>query len=221
MPPARTVVLNCAGIGSRLGLGRTKVLMEVGGQSLLSRHLRAFCAVRDLRIVVGFQSADVIAATLAIRRDVVFVYNHEYFTTGAGHSFWLGARFGTDEVVQWDGDLLIHPEDAARCLAHDGPFVAYSDIRSEDGVFCALDARGRVTGFSRERGIRDRNALKEWTGPCCLPRAAVCENAAYVYPMLERLLPLPGLAVRAMDIDTMNDYRTAETMLNQWGDQDG
>ena len=210
MPSSRTVVLNCAGIGSRLGLGRTKVLMELGGQSLMERHLRNFRHVRDLRIVVGFQSADVIAATLAIRHDVVFVYNHDYFTTGAGHSFWLGARFGSDEVIQWDGDLVIHPDDAARCLSHDGPFAGCSDRRSEDSVLCTLDAKGQVTGFSRERGDA------EWSGPCCMPRDAACENAAYVYTMLEKLLPLPGIKVRAMDIDTMNDYRSAETLLKEW-----
>lgn len=209
MPLSRTLVLNCAGIGSRLGLGRTKVLMEIGGKSLLERHLRNFENVRDLRIVVGFQSADVIAATLAIRKDVIFVYNHDYFDTGAGHSFWLGARFGTEDVIQWDGDLVIHPEDAALCLETPGKFAAYSEKRASDGVLCTVE-NGRLLSFSRGLG------QYEWTGPCCLPFAIVEPRTEYIYEILEKILPIKAVPVRAMDIDTEEDYRGAEKLLGEW-----
>lgn len=209
MPPSRTVVLNCAGIGSRLGMGRTKVLMEIGGKTLLARHLHNFRNVQDLRIVVGFQSADVIAATLAVRRDCIFVYNHEYFDTGTAYSFWLGARFGTEEVIQWDGDLVIHPDDASLCLSTPGAFAAYSDRRASDGVFCNV-INGDVDSFSRDNGEYD------WTGPCCLPFKHIDAHTEYIYEMLEKILPIKGVFVRAMDIDTEEDYRAAEKLLSEW-----
>lgn len=209
MRTSRTVVLNCAGIGSRLGIGRTKVLMEIGGKSLLERHLANFRNVEDLRIVVGFQSADVIAATLSIRSDVLFVYNHDYFDTSAGYSFWLGARFGTDELIQWDGDLVIHPDDAALCLSTPGTFAAYSVKRASDGVFCNVE-NDRVVSFSRQQGEY------EWTGPCSIPFGDVEQDDEYVYEMLEKILPIKGVFVRAMDIDTGHDYRVAENLLAEW-----
>ena len=36
---SRTVIISCAGMGSRLGFGCTKALVEVEGKSLLARHL--------------------------------------------------------------------------------------------------------------------------------------------------------------------------------------
>ncbi len=205
-----TLVLNCAGIGSRLGLGKTKVLMELNGKTLLERHLDNFKHVRDLRIVVGFQSADVMALAASIRRDILFVYNHDYFDTSSGYSFWLGAKFGTPEVMQWDGDLIIHPEDAALCLRQQRPFIAYSKKRSQDGVFCDVNMAAQVTRFSRHNGEF------EWTGPCRLASAYINSDTEYVYNMLEPALPMPGIEVRAMDIDTVEDYRVAASLLKTW-----
>lgn len=205
-----TLVLNCAGIGSRLGLGKTKVLMELNGKTLLERHLENFKHVQDLRIVVGFQSADVIALAASMRKDILFVYNHDYFDTSSGYSFWLGARFGTPDVMQWDGDLIIHPDDAALCLRQQSPFIAYSKKRSQDGVFCDVNATGQVTRFSRKHGEF------EWTGPCCMASTYIKPDTEYVFNMLEQALPLPGIEVRAMDIDTVEDYRTAASLLRTW-----
>lgn len=210
MPPARTLVLNCAGIGSRLGLGKTKVLMELHGKTLLERHLENFRDVSDLRIVVGYQSADVISAVCAIRNDVVFVYNHDYFETGAGYSFWLGARFGNEMIIQWDGDLIIHRDDARKCLEQDGMFAAYSDKRTEDGVFCSLNDHGNITAFSRSKGEY------EWTGPCAMHFNMIEDTDSFIFQMLQKYAPYPGLYVRAMDIDTMSDYYEAEKLINSW-----
>lgn len=210
MPISRTIVLNCAGIGSRLGLGMTKALMELNGRTLLERHIENFRNVKDLRIVIGFQGADVMALARGLRNDILFVYNHDYFDTSSGYSFWLGAKFGTKEVIQWDGDLVIHPDDAALCLRMHGPFIAYSGKKSQDGVFCDLDKHGNVIQFSRQKGGY------EWTGPCCVSASHINPDDKYVYNMLEKALPMPGLYVRAMDIDTEEDYREATNFVKLW-----
>ena len=36
---SRTVIISCAGIGNRLGLGTTKALIDVAGKPLIIRHL--------------------------------------------------------------------------------------------------------------------------------------------------------------------------------------
>ena len=38
----KSVVISCAGIGSRLGLGLTKALVQINGNSLISWQLKLF-----------------------------------------------------------------------------------------------------------------------------------------------------------------------------------
>ena len=92
MPSAKSVVISCAGIGSRLGLGSTKALIPIRGTSLIGWQMQLFREVEDVRIVVGFQANEVIDEVLKFRRDVTFVFNHNYFDTKTGASFYLGAR---------------------------------------------------------------------------------------------------------------------------------
>ena len=113
MQTAKSVVISCAGIGSRLGLATTKALVEIDGMTVIARQLQALRGVKDIRVVVGYQAGDVIAEVRRYRPDAVFCYNHDYFSTKTGASFYLGARHGRDYAIELDGDLLIHPDDNA------------------------------------------------------------------------------------------------------------
>ena len=84
MSSIKSVVISCAGIGSRLGLGLTKALLKINGRSLISLQLELFKDVEDLRIVVGFQANDIIEEVLKYRSDVTFIFNHRYFETKTG-----------------------------------------------------------------------------------------------------------------------------------------
>ena len=160
--------------------------------------------------MVGFQCADVIALASSIRNDILFVYNYDYFATSSGYSFWLGARFGTPYVMQWDGDLIIHPNDAALCLQQEEPFIAYNRKQSQHGIFCDVNSQGQVTRFSRQNGEF------EWTVPCWISSTYINPEANYVFNMLEQALPIQCIEVSAMDIDTVEDYRTALCLLQKW-----
>ena len=48
---SRTVVISCAGMGNRLGLGTTKALVEVDGKPLIVRHLEMLGDEEDIRYV--------------------------------------------------------------------------------------------------------------------------------------------------------------------------
>ena len=210
MPPTHSVVLTCAGIGSRLGLAQTKALLSVCGRSLIAWQLELFAQVEDLRIVVGYQAADVVKEVLQYRKDAVFVYNHNYFATKTGASLALGARHANDFVVQWDGDLLVHPDDARKLLAMQGEYLAYSTHTSEDAVFVNTGADGSVQSFATGQGSF------EWTGPACMQKERIHETSGHVYTMLQRHLPLPGVFVRAQDIDTYADYQRAVAFVQSW-----
>ena len=116
MQTALSVVISCAGIGSRLGLNSTKALINIDGKSLIAWQLELFKDVEDVRIVVGFQASLVIEEVLKYRKDAIFVYNHNYFDTKTGASFYLGARDANTYVMEYDGDLLVNPQDMAMLL---------------------------------------------------------------------------------------------------------
>ena len=210
MPATHSVVLTCAGIGSRLGLAQTKALLSIGGRTLIAWQLELLTQVEDLRIVVGYQAADVVKEVLRFRQDAIFVYNHNYFATKTGASLFLGARHANSYVVQWDGDLLVHPEDARALLAMPGEYLAYSTPASEDPVFVHTGAEGSVQSFSTGQGAF------EWTGPARIKKERIQETTGHVYTMLQDHLPLPGVQVRAQDVDTYADYQRAVAFVQSW-----
>lgn len=210
MSSAKSVVISCAGIGSRLGLGLTKALVQINGRSLISWQLELFKDVEDLRIVVGFQANDIIEEVRKYRDDVTFVFNHRYFETKTGASFFLGARHANEYILEWDGDLLVHPDDVKMILETEGEFICYSDKTSDDAVFVKVDEQGNVLKFSREYGDY------EWTGPACMCKKHLAYCSQNVFNMFEPHLPMRGIKVRAYDIDTYDDYQRVSNIVKDW-----
>jgi len=206
----KSVVISCAGIGSRLGLGLTKALVQINGGSLISWQLKLFKDVEDLRIVIGFQGGEIIEEVRKYRDDVVFCYNHRYFETKTGASFYLGARHANNEILEWDGDLLVHPDDVKMLLQTKGEYICYGDKTSEETVFVRTNDKGEVLSFSRESGDY------EWTGPACMAKRNLTYNSNNVFNMFEPLCPMRGIKVRAYDIDTYNDYIRVSEITKDW-----
>ena len=210
MSSIKSVVISCAGIGSRLGLATTKALVEIDGLTVIARQLQALENVEDLRIVVGYQAGDVIAEVRRYRPDAIFVYNHDYFSTKTGASFYLGARHGNDYAIELDGDLLVNPDDMRMLLEQNGEWIAYADISSDDAMFVRIDVEGNVLSFSTESGDY------EWTGPACIRRDKLRYSSGHVFNMLEPSLPMRGIKIRACDIDTYDDYTRAINFVRSW-----
>lgn len=207
---AKSVVISCAGIGSRLGLATTKALIDLGGKTLIARQLELLKDVEDIKIVVGYQAADLIQEVRKYREDVVFCYNHEYFTTKTARSYYLGARYGNPYAVELDGDLLVHPDDLKMLLKMEGEWIGYSDISSDDAVFLTVDENDMVVSFSRKEGNY------EWTGPACIRKDRLNGNVEHVYHQIEPLLPIRGVKIRAYDIDTYEDYNRVRDIVERW-----
>ena len=210
MSSTKSIVLSCAGIGSRLGLGQTKALINIAGRPLIHWQLELLKDVDDLRIVVGYEANSIIKSVLEIRRDVVFVYNHNYFNTQTGASFYLGARDANEYVIEWDGDLLVHPDDVKVCLESPTEYIGYADRVSDEAVFVKTNRHGDVLMFSREDGDY------EWTGPACVRKEKVRYTSGTVFNQLEEYLPMRGLKIRAQDIDTYEDYQKAIEFVKSW-----
>jgi choline kinase len=211
MSSAKSIIISCAGIGSRLGLGQTKALININGQSLIAWQLEMFKDIEDIRIVVGYQANDVVCEVLKYRNDVIFVYNHHYFETKTGASFYLGARHANEYVIEWDGDLLVHPEDVQKVLSMEGEFICYADKTSDEAVFVNIDKNGCIKSFSTETGDY------EWTGPACIRKDKLNYSSENVFNQLEPHLPMRGLKIRAYDIDTYQDYVNVSKIVSTWG----
>lgn len=206
-----TLVLSAAGTGSRLGIGQTKGLLDFYGHSLISHQLSLFSDVDDLRVVIGFQGIDLVSEVLKHRDDVLFVFNHNYKSTGTAMSVYLGSLHGREQIIAWDADTIVHPDDVETCLASDSEFLGVSKQQTEEGIFAELDEHGRVMKFTKTPGPL------EWTGPAKLNRSKILATQGNLFEMLEvNALPLPSLEVRAMDVDTPSDYETALQLYKSW-----
>lgn len=207
----KTVVIGCAGVGSRLGLGQTKALIDIHGKPIIQRQLEMLQDIDDVRVVVGFQAAEVMKTALAIRKNITFVFNHDYFHSKTSASVYLASQNAEEYIFTLDGDVIIHPEDMQKCLQATEPFVGVTSISSEEAVLVKTEF-DKAVSFSRESGDY------EWIGPALLPRDSIVFSPnLHLYEVIEPCLPLKCEIVRSMDIDTMQDYHFALQMFGEWG----
>jgi HAD superfamily phosphoserine phosphatase-like hydrolase len=209
--PGTSLVLAAAGLGSRLGIGQTKGLLDFYGQTLVCHQLSLFRDLDDVRVVTGFQSKELVSEVLRHRKDVIFVQNHQFSLTGSGYSTYLGSKHANEFVLAWDADLIVHPEDVYSCLNSDFEFLGISKELSEDGVFAQLDNEQRVVeGFSRAQG------KFEWSGPARIHKNKLNASTGNLFEVLEHSLPLRAMVVRARDVDTFSDYGLALERFASW-----
>lgn len=206
MSVSKTIVISCAGMGTRLGIGTTKALIDVDGKPLLIRQLELLKDYGDIRIVVGYQKERVMELVTNFRKDILFAFNHDYKSTGTGASFLLGAKYAGEMVVALDGDLLVHPDDLKKVLESDMECICGTSPSTDNPVLMqtADTPEGKVvTGFSREKGEY------EWTGLAQVRTERLGIGTGHVYQLLEPLLPVPMVEIRTKEIDTMEDYKHA------------
>ncbi len=206
MAVSRTVIISCAGMGNRLGLGSTKALVDIDGKPLIIRHLEMLEEERDIRVVVGYQAEKVIDVVRKYREDILFVFNRRYRETGTGASVALAARYANQYVLSLDGDLLVHPEDMEKILACDHEFISGGVPGTDDPwMLQTYEENGReyVSSFSKNIGT------SEWNGVTQMKSQKMQNGTGHVFQMLEPYLPVPFLELRTREIDTVNDYERA------------
>lgn len=206
MPVSRTVIISCAGMGNRLGLGTTKALVEVEGKPLIMYHLEKLKDEKDIRVVVGYQAEKVIETVRKYRKDIVFVFNHNYRETGTGASVALAAQYANEYILSLDGDLLIHPDDMKKILECEHEFVSGGVPDTDDPWMLQTYKDGEkefVSAFSKNVGNY------EWNGITQIKSAKVKNGQGHVFQLIEPYLPLPFMEIRTREVDTINDYERA------------
>lgn len=211
-------VIAVAGLGSRLGHGKPKCLVEVAGRKILEYQLELLRDVPDVRLVVGYMEHEVREFALGLRPDLTIVRNPAYRTTTTQQSYWLGARYLEGPCVYLDGDIIFAPETFRAFLARAGgeaPLIAVTESKTEQAVFTetiGVESRGtlQVTGFSRTR-----RAAWEWANLACLPAGMLEENGGNVFERLSRYLPLPAQPIVCCEVDTEADLQQAEAFVRE------
>lgn len=197
-----TIIISCAGMGTRLGIGTTKALVNVAGKPLIIRQLEQLKEYDDVRIVVGYQAEKVIEVVKNYRDDVSFAFNYEYKTTGTAASFSKGMLGAREFVVAFDGDLLVNPDDLKAFLEQEEECIGGCEPTTDNPVLMTIE-NGNVVEFSRERG------QLEWTGLAKIKTERLMPGDKHVYMMLEPLMPIKVMKIRTKEIDTQNDYENA------------
>ena len=203
---SRTIIIGCAGMGNRLGLGTTKALVEIDGKPLILHHLQYLDNEEDVRVVVGYQAEKVIEVVNTYRKDVLFVFNHDYKTTGTGASVALASKYANEYILSLDGDLLIHPEDMKNILDSRNEFVGGNPIESDDPwMLQTYEQNGKemVSAFSKCVGNY------EWNGVTQMLSSKMVKGIGHVFQLIEPYLPIEFMNIRTREIDTINDYERA------------
>lgn len=198
-----TIIISCAGMGSRLGAGCTKALIDICGKPLIIRQLEMLADCDDIRVIVGYQAEQVMETVRTIRDDVTFLYNPDYKTTGTAASFSKGLADSREYAVALDGDLLVNPDDLKSFLEYGGECIGGCTPTTDNPVLMELNNEHQVIEFSREHG------QLEWTGLAKIKSRRLTPGIKHVYMMLEPLMPIDVLKIRTKEIDTEHDYENA------------
>lgn len=203
MKDNKTIIISCAGMGTRLGAGVPKAIVDVDGKPIIIRQLELLDDFDDVRVVVGFQADKVIEIVQKYRKDVMFCFNNDFRTTGTAASFSKGLINAKEYAVALDGDLLVHPDDLKSFLGRDEELIGGCTPGTDNPVLMTLDEQNRVVEFSREHGSL------EWTGLAQIKTEKLVPGTGHVYQMLEPLIPIKVMKIRTKEIDTMHDYDNA------------
>jgi choline kinase len=213
MYPVEGAVIACAGLGSRLGMGLPKCMIEVGGRTLLSRlidQLRPH--VPRVHVVVGYREELITDYCALHHRDVVLVRNTDFRSTNTAHSLMLGSVGFSRKVLFLDGDLIIESASLDRFLERAAlvdHLLGVTRAKSSEAVFVSTKLGPHNESLEVQRFHREPPSPFEWANLFSTSPALLMEGDRYVYECLERHLPMSAEEVNLYEIDTPDDLSRA------------
>ena len=150
-------VILAAGMGKRLGeltKGNTKCMIEVGGETLISRLLRQLDkhSLSKIIFVVGYKAQELkdYLATLQVQTPIEFVENTVYDKTNNIYSLYLAKDYlTTEDTLLFESDLIMEDAVISKLIEHPYPDLALVDKYESwmDGTVVTLDEENRIQRF--------------------------------------------------------------------------
>lgn len=210
-------VIACAGLGSRLGMGMPKCMIELGGKTLLSRLIETLQPlVPRIHVVVGYREELIIGHCAQQHREVVLVRSPEFRTTNTAHSIRLGSVGMKRKVLYLDGDLIIDPDSLRSFIeaaTQDALLVGVTQAKSSQAVFVSTrgedgERKNVIEAFQREPATP-----WEWANVFAGPPDLLVEGTRYVYECIEPRLPAAVRELELYEIDTPEDMERARAWV--------
>lgn len=213
-------VIAVAGLGSRLGRGMPKCLVEVAGRTIIQHQLELLKEVPDVRVVVGYMEHEVIQRALAIRDDLTIVRNPDYRATTTQRSYWLGARFLTRPCLYLDGDIIFDERSfndfMQAAASRDRPLVGITEVKTSHPVFASTLGADRPSSLQVGSFSRSQHSTWEWANLAYLPPGMLEKDGGDVFKRLEGFLPLDAKSIHCFEVDTEDDLRQAEYFASRF-----
>ena len=201
-PNETSVVICCAGMGTRLGIGTTKALVDICGKPLIIRLLEELDIFDDIRIVAGFEAEKLVTTTKSFRKDIMYVFNYDYETTGTADSLKKGMSYARKYILSLDGDTLINYDDFKNFFEIEYECLGISPITSVEPIMATVK-NDTVLNLSKSQGNM------QWSGIAKFVANRLVINSPHVYDNLNEILPLKARIMRTREIDTQEDYEKA------------
>ena len=217
MQAVKNVVIAVASMGTRLGAGKPKCLIEVNGKTLLEYQLALLKGVENVFLVVGFMEENVMNFVPKIRRDIIFVRNANFQHTKTLGSFHLAARIIDGSAIFMDGDMIIEPQsfaefmNATAKIDGDDMLIAVSKRISDDPVYCDVD--GRQAALTIREFSCEKKTPYEWANVVYMPASRMENGTSHTFEQLRKFLPASARVIDRLEIDTIEDLRGAEKFL--------
>jgi NDP-sugar pyrophosphorylase family protein len=167
MDAQATVIILCAGVGSRMGLAAdiNKCAADLNGTSAIAHTVAAFkaCGVTDIALVVGHAAQSVRRAIAKRGLITRFIQNDKYNIHGCNYSVACGVTdaltLQARRVIIAEGDSLLHPDSIAAMVNANQPAAAL--VRSPDYVsfarsVTAIGVDGSITRYAYNQDHTDQ-----------------------------------------------------------------
>ena len=206
----KTVIIAAAGVGSRLGAGKPKCLVEANGHFIFEYQLKAVEWADEIRMVVGYHADEVIQKVSTINPLIVFIYNRDYATTQLRQSYFLGAQGVEGKALFLDGDTIIGQTASNllfRAYENGEDYIAVTQTQTKNPIYAGVQA-GRVQWFSY-----DKTSEYELANVAFLSTDKLKYENTLFYVQLEEYLPTKALQIEGLEVDTPEDLQHAENKI--------
>jgi choline kinase len=207
MQDIKNAIILTAGLGSRLGRGIPKTLLDLNGKKLIEYQLELLKNVPNVYIVVGYKDDEVINFASKIRNDLIFVRNTNYLQTNTFYSLFLAYNLIKEPFLAFDGDTVMNKENydlfIQSCAKEKfkKSIIGITEVKSDQPVYAKIK-EDEILSFSRVE-----KEEYEFSGPYYIVDELIRDEKIYIFEYLKTKLPLKYSKVEIYEIDTEIDYQ--------------